>query len=228
MSKLDELPVLERPREKAMHYGVDSLSNEELLAVLIRTGTRDESVLDIAHKIYSDSHGLSNLFHTSYQALLDINGIGPGKALTLSACFELCNRYLKTFHGESGPVTSEDIYHRYSLTMLGSSAEMFILVVLNRRREIIHEEKLYVGSEYQVTCQPSEIVKKVILHGGAFFYMVHNHPSGDTAPSKEDVDLTTRVYITGKRVNVTLLDHIIVGNSDFYSFAKHDKTGKMV
>ena len=117
MSKIKELPVLERPREKAMRNGLNSLSNEELLAILIRTGTRDESAIDIAHRINSESHGLSNLFHISYQALLDINGIGPGKALILSACFELCNRYLYTIHGESRIMSSLDIYNRYSLRM---------------------------------------------------------------------------------------------------------------
>ena len=133
LSKIKELPVLERPREKAIRYGLDILSNEELLAILIRTGTKDESALDIAHKIDSESHGLTNLFHTSYRALLDINGIGPGKALMLSACFELCNRYLRTFYGESGSVNTLDVFHRYSLKIRNSDKEVLILVILNRK-----------------------------------------------------------------------------------------------
>ena len=228
MGKIKELPVLERPREKAIRYGLDSLSNEELLAILINTGTKEESALDIAHNINDKSHGLANLFHISYQALLEIQGIGPKKALTLSACFELCNRYLFTFHGESGVVSSFDVYNRYALRMKKCNKEIFVLVILNRRKEIIFEETFYLGSENQVPCQPMEIVKKVILHNGAFFYMIHNHPSGDKSPSADDVDLTMRVMVTSKRVNVRMLDHIIIGDDGFYSFAEHEKYAQIL
>lgn len=223
LAKIKELPVFERPREKAMRYGLDSLSSEELIAILIRTGTKDASALDISHRIYSESHGLINLFHKSYQALLDINGIGPGKALVLSACFELCNRYFKLFNGESESVNSVDIYKRYVLKMKKSNKETFVLLVLNRKKEIIHEENLYQGSEFHIDCQPMEIIKKVILHNGAYFYMIHNHPSGDYQPSPHDVDFTTRIIATANRVNVEMVDHIIVGDNGFYSFKVHDK-----
>lgn len=211
-----------------MRYGLDCLSNEELLAILIRTGTKDESVLDIAHKVNSNSNGLSNLFNVSYEALLDINGIGPGKALILAACFELCNRYLRTFYGESGAVSTIDIYNRYSLKMRKKDKESFALVVLNRKKEIIHEEYLYIGSETRIICQPNEIIRKVILHHGTYFYMIHNHPSGECNPSKEDVDLTTQVRKTANRVSVRLLDHIIVGDSGFYSFSEHEECTKLI
>ena len=206
-----------------MRYGLNSLSNEELLAILIRTGTKEASALDLAHEINKKSHGLSNLFHISYQALLDINGIGPGKALILSACFELCNRYLYTFHGESGIVSSLDVYNRYALKMRKISKEILVLLILNRKKEIIYEENLYLGSENHVTCQPTEIVKKVILHNGSYFYMIHNHPSGDYTPSPEDVDLTMQVIVTSNRVNVRMLDHIIIGDDGFYSFKSSAK-----
>ena len=228
MSKFRELPVLERPREKAMRYGLDSLSNEELLAILIRTGTKDESVLDIAHKVNRQSNGLANLFHISYEALLDINGIGPGKALILAACFELCNRYLRTFYGETGAVSSLDIYNRYAPKMRKTNKEGFVLAVLNRKKEIIHEEFLYLGSEFHVVCQPMEIIRKVILHKGSYFYILHNHPSGDCFPSKEDIDLTAQIISSANRVSVRMLDHVIVGDAGFYSFADNDKCTKII
>ena len=218
LGKIKELPVIERPREKAIRYGLDKLSNEELLAILIRTGTKDVSALDIAHTINSGSHGLHNLFHKSYQALLDINGIGPGKALILSACFELCSRYIATIHGDSGKVFTPDIVKRYSLKLSKNNQEVFALVVLNRRKEIIHEENLYIGSELHIDCQPTEIVKKVIKHNGKFFYMIHNHPSGDIEPSKEDVALTENIYRITNRVNITMIDHLIIGDGGYYSY----------
>ena len=223
LAKIKELPVLERPREKAIRYGLDNLSNEELLAILIRTGTKDTSALDIAHHLYSESRGLSNLFLTTYRALLDNKGIGPGKALILSSCFELCNRYLNSLYGESVITSSLDIYNHYSLKMRKSNNEIFKLIILNRRRAIVHEENLYVGSESHISCQPTEIIKKIILHNGVYFYMIHNHPSGNSTPSKEDVDLTTEVMRLCPRVNVTMLDHLIIGDDDFYSFHKHEK-----
>ena len=207
---------------------MDSLSNEELLAILIRTGTKDVSVLDIAHKINGESNGLANLFNTSYEALLEINGIGPGKAMILSACFELCNRYIGSFYGETGSVSTIDIYNRYAMKMRSKGKESFVLAILNRKREIVHEEFLYVGSEFHVTCQPMEIVRKVILHKGACFYIVHNHPSGDCFPSKDDVELTTRVISVSNRVNVRMLDHIIIGDTGFYSFSEHDKCTQII
>ena len=210
-----------------MRYGLDSLSNEELLAILIRTGTKDESVLDIAHKVNSQSNGLANLFNISYEALLDINGIGPGKALILASCFELCNRYLTSFYGETGAVSSLDIYNRYAQRMRKSGKESFVLAVLNRRKEIIHEEFLYIGSEYHVSCQPMEIIRKVILHKGTHFYLVHNHPSGECNPSKEDVDLTTSVMSAANRVCVRMLDHIIIGDTGFYSFSEHERCNQI-
>lgn len=211
-----------------MRYGIDSLSNEELLAILIGTGTKDESVLDIAHKVNSQSNGLSNLFNVSYEALIEINGIGPSKALVLSSCFELCNRYLKSFYGETGAVSSLDIYNRYATKMRMSGKESFVLAILNRKKEIIHEEYLYLGSEFHVTCQPMEIIRKVILHKGAYFCLIHNHPSGDCTPSKEDVDLTTHVMRAANRVSVRMLDHIIVGDTGFYSFSEHDQCHKII
>lgn len=201
-----------------MRYGLSSLSNEELIAILIRTGTKDESALDIAHRINSNAHGLKNLFHTSYQALLDINGIGPGKAMILSSCFELCNRYLSSMHGETGKVTTTDIYNRYALELAKDNKEIFVLVILNRKKAIIHEENLYHGSELHIDCQPMEIVRKVIKHNGRYFYMIHNHPSGDITPSKEDIALTADIVGISHRLNVTLVDHIIIGDNGYYSF----------
>lgn len=227
LSNFREIPVLERPREKAIRFGLDTLSNDELIAVLIGTGTKQESVLELAHKINSQSNGLSNLFNVPYEALLDINGIGPVKALILSACFELCNRYLKTFYGDSGTVSTLDIYNRYALKMRQKDKELFALVVLNRRRQIIHEEFLYVGSETHVACQPKEIIRKVMLHNGNYFYMIHNHPSGDCIPSKEDVNLTTQVKVLANQLSVRLLDHIIVGDTGFYSFSEYEECVKL-
>ena len=218
MAKIKELPKFERPREKAIRYGIENLSNEELLAIMLRTGTRDMSALDLAHKLNSESCSLTNLFHMPYQALLDINGIGPGKALILSSCFELCSRYLKTLSGEDGPVDLNSLINRYALKLKNEECEVLMLISLNKRKEIIYEECLYKGNDISVDCQPDQVVKKVLLHNGKSFYLIHNHPSGNHEPSTNDSMMTTEIVRRTRKVNITLEDHLIIGKDGYYSF----------
>ena len=220
MAKIKELPKYERPREKALRYGIGSLSNEELIAILLRTGTKDSSALDLAHKLNSESRGLTNLFNMPYRAILDINGIGPGKALILSSCFELCSRYLKSLSGEAGPVNLDSLLRRYYLRLRNEDNETLTLITLNQRKEIIYEECLYKGNEISVDCQPEQIVKKVLFHNGKSFYLIHNHPSGNYQPSNSDAYMTTEIVRQSRKMDVKLEDHIIIGNNGYYSFKK--------
>ena len=220
MAKIKELPKLERPREKAIRYGISSLSNEELLAILLRTGTKDSSALDVAHKLNSGSRGLNNLFLMPYESLTDVRGVGPSKALILAACFELSKRYQRSFYGDSGKVNDEDIYQRYINRLLHEEKEVLIIVILNQRLEIIYEEEIYSGGDSLLLCSPSEIVKKVIRHHGKNFYLIHNHPSGDYHPSKNDCYTTDEIVRLAKRVDIELIDHLVVGNAGYYSIRK--------
>ena len=222
--RIKELPKLERPREKAIRFGIDTLSNEELIAILLGSGTKERSVIEIAHHLHTSSHGLFNLFQKSYEALLDNHGIGPGKALILSACFELCKRYQSSCYFENKTVDSESIYRRYAMKLKTEEREVLVLIVLNRKEQIIHEEILYKGNEGSVDCSVNEIVKKVILHNGKYFYLVHNHPSGNCEPSEEDVTLTGKVICASEKVNIPLIDHLIIGRCGYYSFASFSMT----
>ncbi len=212
------MPKQERPREKAIRFGIETLSNEELLAILLRTGTKDLSALDLAHNLYSDYHGLANLLKQPYEALLDMRGIGPGKSLILSACFELSKRYGMLSYYDTEVVNGGYLYQRYIGKISHSDQEQIVIVILNSKKRIIHEECIYRGSEQSVDCNPLEIVKKVILHKGKYFYLIHNHPSGNPQPSNADKILTTHIIATANMMRVILLDHIIVGNRGYYSF----------
>ena len=226
LSGIKELPKLERPREKAIRFGIDTLSNEELIAILLGSGTKSHSVLEIAHQLHSSSHGLFNLFKKSYEALLDNHGIGPSKALILSACFELCKRYQSSCYLENKKVDTDSIYLRYAMKLKTESREVLVLIVLNSKEQIIHEEVLYKGNEGSVDCSPNEIVKKVILHNGKYFYLIHNHPSGGCEPSPEDIALTGQVMSIAERVSIPLIDHIIIGRYGYYSFASFSITSE--
>lgn len=218
VSKIKDLPTYERPREKAKQFGIESLSNEELIALLLGTGTKNLSVMEVAHNLLSDNHGLSNLFRKPYQALLDVKGIGPGKALVLSATFELSKRYLTTNSGDEIIENSEQIYHRYISRLKDLNNEVVMLVILNRRKRIIYEEIIFKGGEDRVGCSSGEIVKKVLIHGGKSFYLIHNHPSEIIEPSDFDRILTGNIEIEAKTLNINFVDHLIVSQNGFYSF----------
>lgn len=216
--KIKELPINERPREKAIRYGIDKLSNEELLAILIRTGSGKQSALDIAHTLNGQSGGLNNLFHRSYESIVNTYGIGPSKALILTTCFELCKRYSNISYGESGKIDGEKLYLRYLEKLNDKNNENFVLVILNRKKEIIYEETLFIGSEHLVSCPLDEVIKKVIIHNGKNFYIIHNHPSGDSSPSSSDIYVTDELMRLSKKLGIKLEDHLIISENEYYSF----------
>ena len=228
MNRIKDLPVYERPREKAIRFGIETLSNDDLIALLIGTGYRDVSALELAHKIISDNHGLFNLFRLPYAGLLDVKGIGPGKALILSACFELSKRYDASRFLDEEIIDSDILYQRYVSRLRSLNKEVLIVVVLNRKKRIIYEEIVYKGSEKSVDCPPEEIVKKVLIHTGKYFYLIHNHPSGNCLPSDGDISLTTEVMNKAHRLHVYLLDHIIIGSNGYYSFTERSNSKQIL
>lgn len=226
MNKIKDLPKYDRPREKAIRFGIETLSTEELLALILGFGTKDIPVLELAHSLMRDSNGLFNLFSKSFESLLEFKGIGKGKALLLSACFELSKRYDASRFMEDDIVDIPMLYQRYAPRLRGLNKEVFIIIILNSKQKIIHEETFYKGGEERVDCSPLEIIKKVILHGGKSFYIMHNHPSGNCLPSVQDVDLTTDIITRSYQVRIKMIDHIIIGGDAYYSFNEAFKLHK--
>ena len=219
MSKIKSLPTLERPREKAFHYGVDRLSDHELLAILIGSGTVDSSALDIAYKMLSDHKGLLNLVQKPFSDLLHFKGIGKSKAVKIIAAFEIAKRFnsLKSIN-EDLPVSSNEIYERYKYHVTGVYQECLRLIILNNKRKIIHEVNLYQGNETSVNCSWRQIIQQVLIHNGKYFYIVHNHPSGNHSPSKEDIEFTTTLIKESQKLKIKLLDHLIISDNGYFSF----------
>ncbi len=219
MSKIKSLPTLERPREKAFHYGVDRLSDHELIAILIGSGTVDSSALDIAYKMLSDHKGLLNLVQKPFSDLLHFKGIGKSKAVKIIAAFEIAKRFnsLKSIN-EDLPVSSNEIYERYKYHVTGVYQECLRLIILNNKRKIIHEVNLYQGNESSVNCSWRQIIQQVLIHNGKYFYIVHNHPSGNHSPSKEDIEFTTTLIKESQKLKIKLLDHLIISDNGYFSF----------
>lgn len=223
------MPPLERPREKALRYGITFLSTEEILALLLGSGGYQNSVIDIASHLLRDSKGLYNLAQKDVKQFTNYKGIGTAKALILSAVFEIAKRYTQKHIEEqeySGVIASDVLYDKYLLTLSQLSCETFLLIILSRRRQIVHEETLFKGADNNLNISFREIFRKVMLYDGYYIYVMHNHPSGDMTPSKEDIRFTSELALRCEKVGVVLLDHIIVGSNGYYSFLKNAKNKK--
>ena len=224
MAKISEIPSSQRPREKVIRYGVESLSDYELLALLINSGCKDYSALDIAHQMINSNGGLVSLIQKPFLDLVKYKGMGKIKAVKLVACFELAKRFqnLKTTEIKTEN-DIDDIYKKYRLLIANEfDQEHVFLIILNRKKEIIHEVNLYKGTEESVECSSLEIVREVLIHNGKYFYIIHNHPSGLINPSVEDIAFTKELMITSEKMKLTMLDHLIVSMNGYYSFIKDE------
>ena len=219
MNKIKSLPTLERPREKAFHYGVDKLSDHELLAILINSGTKESSAIDIAYRLLQDNHGLYNLVRKPFSDLLQVKGIGFSKAVKIMAAFEIAKRFNSLIPIDDDiQLNSNFIYEKYKHLLSTINHEGIYLLILNRQKKVIHEVNLFKGNESSVACSWRQIIQQVLIHNGKYFYLIHNHPSGDHHPSEEDINFTTTLIKESQKLNIRLLDHLIISSSGYFSF----------
>lgn len=225
MYLIKEMPMAERPRERLIKFGTKSLSNDELLAILFRTGYHDLSVVELSKKVLYQLESLEDLKSLTYEELLKIKGIKHAKATTLLAAIELGYR-LSTFKRETKiKITSPfDVYHLLVHDIAHLDQENFIVIYLNVKSEILKKETLYIGTINQMTIHPREIFKKAIQLSAAAMIFVHNHPSGDSEPSKADIRATEHLQKTSEVMGIDLIDHIIIGHHEFYSIKSLQKS----
>lgn len=212
-------PVQERPREKAIKYGIDCLSNQELLAVILRTGHKKMSVLEVAQQLLNEIGGFTYLKDVDYYQLTKIKGIKSAKAIEVLACIELAKR-MQNYHEDKYVIKEpQDGYNLVKNRFLFESQEKVILLCLNNQLEVIKEKLLFVGSAQASLISSQEIFKEAICCGAHRIMLVHNHPSGNPQPSQEDKEITEHLMKMAYELDMELIDHIIVGNHCFYSFA---------
>ena len=222
MAKINELPPLERPREKAKRYGIESLSDYELLALLINCGTPENSAIDIAYQMLSDSHGLTRLVNKPLSDLKNYKGIGSDKAIRIMGCFELAKRINHQGINEEIINSSEQVYERYKTLFSYTQKEYVYLVILDKKKKVLHEVNLYKGTSDSVTCSSLEIIQQVIIHNGRYFYLLHNHPSGEPFPSNADLAFTGDLIKECKKFQINMLDHLIISPKGYFSFLKKE------
>ena len=214
--RIKELPILERPREKALRYGVESLANHELLAVIINEGVRDKSAIDIAYELYYSSGTLNTLFKRDFQSLKNASGIDKAIAIRLLACFELGKRFKNEKEDENIYLkTSKEVFNQYQKHFLNVTQEKLFVVVLNRQRKILSEHLVAVGNENEIVCSKQEILKCVIQNLGTHFYIIHNHPNAPSTPSPADELFVKKLIDASKSLGIRLIDSIVVGNDGY-------------
>jgi DNA repair protein RadC len=215
---LRDLPHEERPRERMMHYGAESLSQAELLAILLRTGTHRESAIQIAQQLLGQTGGLRGLADLSIQELTNIKGIGPAKAVQLKAGIELGRRMANSRLTEPVIIRSpQDAAEILTEQLRYLQKEHFVCLFLNTKNHVIAQETLSMGSLNASIVHPREVFRAAMKCSSAAIICAHNHPSGDPAPSPEDISLTSRLLKAGEIVGIDVLDHLIIGDSRYVS-----------
>ncbi|MEI6433462.1 MAG: DNA repair protein RadC [Bacteroidota bacterium] len=211
----------DRPREKLLLKGRQSLSDAELLAILIVSGTKEDSAVDLAKKILQKAHGnLPELSKLNIQELTKINGIGQTRAITILAALELGRR-----RNESEVLTrekiksSKDAYEIFKNTMGDKPYEEFWILLLNRANKILRKCPISEGGISGTVVDPKKIFKISLDHHASSIILGHNHPSGILTPSEADMRITKKLVEAGKLLEISVLDHLIVGDNGFYSFA---------
>ncbi|HEY3380097.1 MAG TPA: DNA repair protein RadC [Armatimonadota bacterium] len=213
-----DLPVDERPRERLERYGAEALSVPELLAIILRVGNTRVSALQLAQQVVSHFGSLRNLASASVQEMSQINGIGLAKACQLKAAFELGKR-LATSGDAARPVISSPLTAANLVMedMRYLQQEHFRVIFLDTRHQVIALRDVSIGSLNASIVHPRETFKAAISHTAAAIILVHNHPSGDPTPSREDVDLTARMVEAGALIGIPVLDHLVIGDGRFIS-----------
>lgn len=222
MSKVKDLPLDDRPREKLLLRGGQSLTDAELIAILLRTGTKGESVISISQEIINREKNLAQLATKSLADLKKINGIGNDKAATLLAAFEISRRILsQTKWFSSKKITSpQDVADIFIPILRDEVKEVFIVVCLNSSNKIIRFEKISIGNLNSSVVHPREIFKTAIENNSASIILIHNHPSENPEPSNEDIAVTKKIVEAGKMINIPIFDHIIIAGNNYTSFVE--------
>ena len=216
---IKDIPISERPRERLVRYGAKNLSNEELISIILKTGTKEVSVKDLSTSIISKYSDISNLKDLEINSLLNIKGIGKVKAIELIAAIELGRRVYLDKNIESVKITgSIDVYNYFNDLLKDKKQEYFYCLYLDNKKKVISKKLLYVGTINGSTAHPREIFKMAYLVSASFIICVHNHPSGDPNPSNQDIVFTNNLIEIGKLNNIPILDHIVIGNNSYYSF----------
>lgn len=221
--KIKDIPINDRPIERLINNGVETLSDEELIAILLKTGSKEASSKTLASILIKEIDGIKNLKNITLNKLIKIKGIGKVKAATIIACIELSkriNKKIDTLYNLK--ITSPDIIYEYFKEKLkDKKQEYFYSIYLDNDKKIIGEKLHYIGTVNHSLIHPREIYKDAYLCSASAIILIHNHPSGNITPSKEDISTTSNLTQIGNLFGIKIIDHIIIGTNSYFSFVEN-------
>ena len=211
----------ERPREKLERYGPDSLSNDELLALILRTGHQKENAIEMSNRLINE-YGLDKLSDLALKELQEIKGIGFAKACQIIALFEFNKRHAISKRDDKPIKCAKDVYE-YALPLLsGKDKEHFMILHLDSKNRVVKDEIISIGILNASLVHPREVFKSAIKESANAIVLVHNHPSGDYTPSQEDKEITERLFGAAEVLNIKVLDHVIIGKEGYWSWKEKE------
>lgn len=222
--KIKDIPISDRPCERLIEHGAEALSNEELIAIIFKTGLRGTSAKDLATFLLSKVGNIKKMNDINYEYLKKIKGIGQSKACNLLAAIELgkrINREIDTI--KNVKLNNTGLVYKFYKDKLGDKKqEHFYAVYLDNQKKIIGDKLLFIGTINYSLVHPREVFKEAYLLGASSIICVHNHPSGNPIPSKQDFDVTNTLISVGKILGIKVLDHIIICKNNYYSFLENN------
>ena len=223
---IKEIPLADRPRERLKTHGAHALSTVELLAIILSTGTKEVSVMDLAAKVLSYFGSLSNLMEASIEELLEIDGIGPAKAVQLKAALGLAHKAALESQKNSFHIQAEEAYQLVRFEFESLSQEALFVILKDVRGRLIGVERVSIGTLSEVLIHPREVFFPAVRRKANSLILAHNHPSGDSSPSLADLAATRHLLQSAKVMGITLEDHLIVGAGSYTSLREAGAFGK--
>ncbi len=215
---LKNWPKEERPRERLLQHGAETLSDAQLLAIIIRSGEGGRTALDLGRELLERCGGLDGIARSGIREICAVKGIGPAKAAEIKAAIEIGRRHQRPSSAGESFCSSQDVADYYRPRLKDVKKEMFHCALLDSKNKILRNEVVSVGTLTSSLVHPRDTFKTAVRESAAAVIFIHNHPSGDTRPSQEDILLTRRLVQAGDLLGIRVLDHIIVGDGDHFSF----------
>ena len=212
-----DLPQGERPRERLKEYGPKSLSNTELIAILLRTGMQGENVISLSSRLLAQFNGLAGLGRVTFAELCAQRGLSEAKSCQLLAALELGRRLVSLAPEERMTIGSpQDVANLLMAEMAVLDQEHLRVLLLNTRNGVVGTQEIYVGNVNSSVVRPAEVLRPAVRENAPSIIVVHNHPSGDPTPSDEDVSVTRDLVLAGKPLGIGVLDHVVIGSGNRY------------
>lgn len=215
--KIKDIPKEGRPRERFLKHGPEALSDAELFAILLRTGIKNENVVDMSNRLIKE-YGLDKLFDCSLIELQKIKGIGPGKAMQILTMNEILKRISRAKQPTTFLSSAKKVFELMRDKFKDEKQEHFVTLLLNNRNYFIKEELITTGVLDSSIVDTREIFKPAIKNSAARIILVHNHPSGNPSPSEEDIQVTKKIIEAGEMLGIRVLDHVIIGKDSYWSW----------